>query len=150
MRSSCSAKVLSRRLLQDGCAHVDSVNPSMYKKYTTNSFTRSRSCRKAQEASRWSWSCWWSAPPPVSVLSLSLVMPSLSFVFSTNFDKYHPGYFGKVGMRHFHLMSTQLRDFSHPSLEDLFNFNCRPNCATLVTQAWKTYSILTVDPIVRL
>jgi len=22
---------------------------------------------------------------------------------STNFDKYHPGYFGKVGMRHFHL-----------------------------------------------
>ena len=22
----------------------------------------------------------------------------------TNFDKYHPGYFGKVGMRHFHLM----------------------------------------------
>jgi len=21
----------------------------------------------------------------------------------TNFDKYHPGYFGKVGMRHFHL-----------------------------------------------
>ena len=24
-------------------------------------------------------------------------------VFRTNFDKYHPGYFGKVGMRHFHL-----------------------------------------------
>jgi large subunit ribosomal protein L27Ae len=22
---------------------------------------------------------------------------------STNFDKYHPGYFGKVGMRHFHI-----------------------------------------------
>lgn len=22
---------------------------------------------------------------------------------STNFDKYHPGYFGKVGMRRFHL-----------------------------------------------
>ncbi|PKI84723.1 RNA helicase [Malassezia vespertilionis] len=22
----------------------------------------------------------------------------------TNFDKYHPGYFGKVGMRHYHLM----------------------------------------------
>lgn len=22
----------------------------------------------------------------------------------TNFDKYHPGYFGKVGMRHFHLL----------------------------------------------
>jgi large subunit ribosomal protein L27Ae len=22
---------------------------------------------------------------------------------STNFDKYHPGYFGKVGMRHYHL-----------------------------------------------
>jgi large subunit ribosomal protein L27Ae len=25
-------------------------------------------------------------------------------VFRTNFDKYHPGYFGKVGMRRFHLM----------------------------------------------
>ncbi len=27
----------------------------------------------------------------------------LSFFFRTNFDKYHPGYFGKVGMRRFHL-----------------------------------------------
>jgi len=26
-----------------------------------------------------------------------------SLIFRTNFDKYHPGYFGKVGMRHFHL-----------------------------------------------
>ena len=26
-----------------------------------------------------------------------------SSFFRTNFDKYHPGYFGKVGMRHFHL-----------------------------------------------
>lgn len=25
---------------------------------------RSRSCRKAPQASRWSWSCRWSAPPP--------------------------------------------------------------------------------------
>jgi large subunit ribosomal protein L27Ae len=25
----------------------------------------------------------------------------------TNFDKYHPGYFGKVGMRHFHLTGNQ-------------------------------------------
>ena len=24
-------------------------------------------------------------------------------LFRTNFDKYHPGYFGKVGMRRFHL-----------------------------------------------
>merc|ERR1712088_879764 len=24
-----------------------------------------------------------------------------------NFDKYHPGYFGKVGMRHFHLKRNQ-------------------------------------------
>ncbi|XP_028618687.1 60S ribosomal protein L27a-like [Grammomys surdaster] len=24
-----------------------------------------------------------------------------------NFDKYHPGYFGKVGMRHYHLMKKQ-------------------------------------------
>ena len=26
------------------------------------------------------------------------------FLIGINFDKYHPGYFGKVGMRHFHLM----------------------------------------------
>jgi len=26
---------------------------------------------------------------------------------STNMDKYHPGYFGKVGMRHFHLTRNQ-------------------------------------------
>ena len=26
-----------------------------------------------------------------------------NFVLRTNFDKYHPGYFGKVGMRRFHL-----------------------------------------------
>jgi len=24
-----------------------------------------------------------------------------------NFDKYHPGYFGKIGMRHFHLTSQK-------------------------------------------
>ncbi|XP_058023200.1 large ribosomal subunit protein uL15 [Ahaetulla prasina] len=24
-----------------------------------------------------------------------------------NFDKYHPGYFGKVGMRHYHLKKNQ-------------------------------------------
>jgi len=28
----------------------------------------------------------------------------------TNLDKYHPGYFGKVGMRHFHLNSAQKFD----------------------------------------
>ena len=28
-------------------------------------------------------------------------------IFRTNFDKYHPGYFGKVGMRHFHLTRNQ-------------------------------------------
>ena len=27
----------------------------------------------------------------------------ISCLFRTNFDKYHPGYFGKVGMRRFHL-----------------------------------------------
>ena len=25
------------------------------------------------------------------------------FLFRINFDKYHPGYFGKVGMRNFHV-----------------------------------------------
>jgi len=28
-------------------------------------------------------------------------------IFRTNFDKYHPGYFGKVGMRHYHLTNNQ-------------------------------------------
>ena len=31
----------------------------------------------------------------------------MNALFSTNFDKYHPGYFGKVGMRHFHLTRNQ-------------------------------------------
>ena len=34
-------------------------------------------------------------------------IPTESPIFSTNFDKYHPGYFGKVGMRHFHLTRNQ-------------------------------------------
>ncbi|KAF8169412.1 ribosomal protein L18e/L15P [Pholiota molesta] len=32
---------------------------------------------------------------------------SLAHLRLTNFDKYHPGYFGKVGMRHFHLTRNQ-------------------------------------------
>ena len=37
-----------------------------------------------------------------------LMCPSQSNQFlRTNFDKYHPGYFGKVGMRHFHLTRNQ-------------------------------------------
>lgn len=31
----------------------------------------------------------------------------LSIFLSTNFDKFHPGYFGKVGMRYFHLTRNQ-------------------------------------------
>ena len=34
-------------------------------------------------------------------------------VFRINFDKYHPGYFGKVGMRNFHV---------HPNISN----NCCP------------------------
>ena len=37
--------------------------------------------------------------PSVSSLSTIRELDSLR----TNFDKYHPGYFGKVGMRRFHL-----------------------------------------------
>jgi len=37
-------------------------------------------------------------------MSLISFIPSYS---RTNFDKYHPGYFGKVGMRHFHLTRNQ-------------------------------------------
>merc|ERR1711939_420471 len=50
---------------------------------------RSRSRWQAPQASRRSWSCRWSTPP------------------LTNFDKYHPGYFGKVGMRYFHKTKNQ-------------------------------------------
>merc|ERR1711937_145712 len=36
------------------------------------------------------------------------------------FDKYHPGYFGKVGMRHFHLMKN--RSYcSTANIDKLFN-----------------------------
>jgi len=67
---------------------------------------RSWTCREAPQAPRWSWSRWWSAPPQVRLL----LPPSFSdahSIFRTNFDKYHPGYFGKVGMRHFHLTRNQ-------------------------------------------
>ena len=41
---------------------------------------------------------WRSTQSPI------LLSPTLEFTFyRTNFDKYHPGYFGKVGMRHFHI-----------------------------------------------
>jgi large subunit ribosomal protein L27Ae len=37
-----------------------------------------------------------------------------------NFDKYHPGYFGKVGMRHFHVLKN--RTFCESvNLDKLFN-----------------------------
>ena len=36
-----------------------------------------------------------------------LCIATESPIFRTNFDKYHPGYFGKVGMRHFHLTRNQ-------------------------------------------
>ncbi|KAK2730962.1 60s ribosomal protein l28 [Colletotrichum kahawae] len=31
----------------------------------------------------------------------------------TNLDKYHPGYFGKVGMRYFHKQQAQQQEFHH-------------------------------------
>ena len=37
-----------------------------------------------------------------SVWLTIVILMSITMI-STNFDKYHPGYFGKVGMRHFHL-----------------------------------------------
>ena len=37
-------------------------------------------------------------PYEILMFGYLYVMP-----FRINFDKYHPGYFGKVGMRHFHL-----------------------------------------------
>ncbi len=60
-------------------------------------------CRKASETPRRSWSCWRSTPPSVCLVYLCSTWAA-DQVFRTNFDKYHPGYFGKVGMRRFHLM----------------------------------------------
>ncbi|EGC38289.1 60S ribosomal protein L27a [Dictyostelium purpureum] len=49
-----------------------------------------------------------------------------------NFDKYHPGYFGKLGMRHFHLLRNQ--SFCPTvSLEKIWTFvdqAVRKQCAT--------------------
>lgn len=41
------------------------------------------------------------------VLHVFVPIASESPIFRTNFDKYHPGYFGKVGMRHFHFTRNQ-------------------------------------------
>jgi large subunit ribosomal protein L27Ae len=38
---------------------------------------------------------------------VSVPIATESPIFRTNFDKYHPGYFGKVGMRHFHMTRNQ-------------------------------------------
>merc|ERR1712018_31025 len=46
--------------------------------------SRPWSNRQAQEASWWPWKRWWATSP------------------QNQFYKYHPGYFGKVGMRYFH------------------------------------------------
>lgn len=35
----------------------------------------------------------------------------------TNIDKYHPGYFGKVGMRYFHKLQNQLYVSLFPAVE---------------------------------
>ena len=68
-------------------------------------------CRKAPQTSWWSWSCWWCTPSPVRAPLLRLTSAPSHSIFSspvrTNMDKYHPGYFGKVGMRHFHLTRNQ-------------------------------------------
>ena len=45
--------------------------------------------------------------PPCSSTHLPLF---LVVKYSTNFDKYHPGYFGKVGMRYYHY--TANKDFT--------------------------------------
>src|ERR1700675_3404077 len=62
----------------------------------------SRTSRKTQKTSGWSRSRWRNAPPQVGGLGVCF-WQKLTGSYRTNFDKYHPGYFGKVGMRHFHL-----------------------------------------------
>jgi large subunit ribosomal protein L27Ae len=44
-----------------------------------------------------------AAPPRHPSVSAGPSTDAVAARHSTNFDKYHPGYFGKVGMRHFHL-----------------------------------------------
>jgi len=39
----------------------------------------------------------------IGMFRVSLLSAGLRHALRTNFDKYHPGYFGKVGMRQFHL-----------------------------------------------
>merc|ERR1712179_869172 len=46
--------------------------------------------------------------PTVTVVLVSTVsIPVVAVWLVVNFDKYHPGYFGKVGMRHFHLKKNK-------------------------------------------
>ena len=55
--------------------------------HTTNAIPRSRSCRKAQEASRWSWSCWWSASPPNQPRQIPSRVRKFPITFAIGFEQ---------------------------------------------------------------
>lgn len=97
----------SKNLLLQNLFSSDYADPFLKNPQASRTRLRwTRSCRQAPEAPRRSWSCWWSASPSVcSFAYLGATLNSIEFerLIRTNFDKYHPGYFGKVGMRHFHL-----------------------------------------------
>lgn len=61
---------------------------------------RSRTCREAPKASRWSWSRWWSTSPQVCRFitwsNISLYLLLFENVSRTNFDKVHTQF-----LRHF-------------------------------------------------
>ncbi len=50
-------------------------------------------------------------------------------------DKYHPGYFGKVGMRRFHLLRNQLWKPSI-NIDKVSDVYPRPTTVLITTQLW--------------
>jgi len=102
------------KTLAFGCApgltiNTDNAYPILKHKETPRPcLSRKRTCRKAQKAPWRSWSRRWYAPPQVCPFDRISVGLTDNFTFyRINFDKYHPGYFGKVGMRRFHLTRNQ-------------------------------------------
>ena len=88
---------------------TDNANPILkHKKTPWSCVSWKGSCRKAQKTPWRSWSRRWFASPQVHPFFDYFLVADLARQFSrTNFDKYHPGYFGKVGMRQFHLTNNQ-------------------------------------------
>lgn len=93
-----------------GCTDADEVHKDT--KAPRPCVGRSRSRWQAPQASRRSWSCTSLHARHKARHSLLTgvglrVQAGGQHHHRTNFDKYHPGYFGKVGMRYFHKTKNQ-------------------------------------------